>query len=259
MLSMNITFQKQAGSPTLGIQFFWKMEIKTKSSIEIMEHFIPELFFDYFHLQMGEMFILDDKLGNKRRLPPKFLKSIFTQPFKLLYSAPILLFGARLSLGFAEKFWEVDHYPNSLRTVDWIPGKFNSLHVFANAVTSFIEDHQKQRPPFSMFKALLEESDWLVHYSARHKRRLYHDVFGLSRKELQNIHNLHTFLAQACDFGTQNPRIIKHVNPDVYYDQPHLNHAFKKLTGLSPVEYFEANSILQDNLMSASYNEDQTS
>jgi hypothetical protein len=27
------------------------------------------------------------------------------------------------------------------------------------------------------------------------------------------------------------------------------------MTGLSPVEYFEANSILQDHLMAASYNE----
>jgi AraC-like DNA-binding protein len=45
------------------------------------------------------------------------------------------------------------------------------------------------------------------------------------------------------------------MNPEVYYDQPHLNRAFKKLTGFSPVEYFQANSILQDNLMSASYNE----
>jgi len=53
----------------------------------------------------------------------------------------------------------------------------------------------------------------------------------------------------------QNPRIIEHVTPEVFYDQPHLNHAFKKMTGLSPVEYFEVNSILQDNLMSASYNE----
>jgi methylphosphotriester-DNA--protein-cysteine methyltransferase len=45
------------------------------------------------------------------------------------------------------------------------------------------------------------------------------------------------------------------VNAEVFYDQPHLNHTFKKLTGFSPVEYFQANSILQDNLMSASYNE----
>ena len=72
---------------------------------------------------------------------------------------------------------------------------------------------------------------------------------------MQNIRNIHLFLGQTCDFTSQNPRIIQHVNPEVYYDQPHLNRAFKKLTSFSPVEYFQANSILQDNLMSASYNE----
>ena len=256
---MNIKFQIKNGDSGLGIKFFWKMEIKTRSPVALTEHFIPELFFDYFHLQVGEMHTLDYVSGRKRKLPSQLLKSIFTQPFGLLYSTPVLLFGARLSLGFAETFSEAGLYPNSLQAINWVAGKFNSLDVFARAVTDFLENHRKQRSPYPMFKALLEESDWLVHYSARHKRRLYHDVFGLSRKELQNIHNLHTFLAQACDFGAQNPRIIKHVNPDVYYDQPHLNHAFKKLTGLSPVEYFEANSILQDNLMSASYNEDQAS
>jgi methylphosphotriester-DNA--protein-cysteine methyltransferase len=66
---------------------------------------------------------------------------------------------------------------------------------------------------------------------------------------------VHLFLEQTCDFTSQNPRIIQHVNAEVFYDQPHLNHAFKKMTGLSPLEYFETNSILQDNLMAASYNE----
>ena len=51
------------------------------------------------------------------------------------------------------------------------------------------------------------------------------------------------------------PRIVAYVNADSFYDQPHLNNAFKKVTGLSPLAYFEANSILQDNLMAASYNE----
>jgi methylphosphotriester-DNA--protein-cysteine methyltransferase len=106
-----------------------------------------------------------------------------------------------------------------------------------------------------MLKQKLDESDWLVHFSARHKRRLYKTIFGASRKELQNIHNLHSFLDQACDFSSENPRIIQYINAEVFYDQPHLNHSFKKMTGFSPVEYFEANSILQDSLMSASYNE----
>jgi len=96
----------------------------------------------------------------------------------------------------------------------------------------------------------------LIHYSPRHKRRLYALIFSLSRKELMGVRNVQSFLEQTCDFASQNPRIIQHVDPEVFYDQPHLNRSFKKMTGFSPLEYFEANSILQDNLMSASYNED---
>jgi methylphosphotriester-DNA--protein-cysteine methyltransferase len=101
----------------------------------------------------------------------------------------------------------------------------------------------------------LQESAWLVQYSPRHKRRLYKATFGLSRKELHNIRNVQSFLEQTCDFAARNPRIIQHVNTEVFYDQPHLNRTFRKMTGFSPIGYFQANSILQDNLMSASYNE----
>jgi methylphosphotriester-DNA--protein-cysteine methyltransferase len=105
-----------------------------------------------------------------------------------------------------------------------------------------------------MLSPSLEESEWLAHYSPRHKRRLYRSTFGISKKEMKAIQNVHTFLGQTCDFSTPNPRIIEHIDSDVFYDQPHLNKAFKKMTGLSPLEYFQTSSILQDNLMAASYN-----
>jgi len=137
----------------------------------------------------------------------------------------------------------------------WVVNETDDLESFKTQVGIHLKRHQMRKSPYPMFKSALDESDWLVNFSPRHKRRLYQTMFGLNRKELQNIHNVHTFLEQTCDFGPQNPRIIQHVNPEVFYDQPHLNHAFKKMTGFAPVEYFEASSILQDNLMSASYNE----
>ena len=106
-----------------------------------------------------------------------------------------------------------------------------------------------------MLTASLEETDWLAAYSPRHKRRLYKAIFGISTKEMRAIDNIHQFLTQTCDFAAQTPRIVEHVNADLFYDQPHLNNAFKKMTGLSPLAYFEVNSVLQDNLMAASYNE----
>ena len=256
---MNITFQVQDGHASFGVKFFWKMEIKAQTPVAITDHLIPELFFDYLHVQAGEIQIQDHVAGNIQPLPAYCLKTLFTRPLKLMYSTPLKVFGARFTLGFAEQFWGTGLRPQTLQPVNWVQGSFRSLEAFATQLTNFLAAHRQQVLPTPMFESALNEADWLAHYSARHKRRLYQRYFGLSRKELLNVHNLHVFLAQACDFGAQNPRIIKHVNPDVYYDQPHLNHAFKKLTGLSPVEYFEANSILQDNLMSASYNEDQAS
>ena len=144
---------------------------------------------------------------------------------------------------------------NSFLPQNWVDERTNDLETFKSQVIAYVRKHRTHRTPYLMLKQKLDESDWLVNFSARHKRRLYKTIFGTSRKELQNIYNLHSFLDQTCDFSSENPRIIQYINAEVFYDQPHLNHAFRKMTGFAPVEYFEANSILQDILMSASYNE----
>ena len=108
--------------------------------------------------------------------------------------------------------------------------------------------------PLPMLGQDLAESEWLRSYSPRQKRRLYRSVFGASRQALERVRGLHVFLEQLCDFGQRRPRILGHVNPDVFYDQPHLNRVFKKMTGLAPLEYFDTPARLQDNLMAALYN-----
>lgn len=252
---MNISFQKKQGDSALGILFFWRMEIKTKTSLTITEHFIPELFFDYFFIQEGKVKCIDQTQDTKYRLPSQTLKTIHTHALVLVFSTPLILYGARFLLRFAESYWEENIHANSFLAQRWVSQNTNDLDSFASQVLKYIQGHHTRRNPYLMFSQDLAESDWLIHFSPRHKRRLYKATFGLSRKELQSIRNIHSFLEQTCDFSSQNPRIIQHVNPDVFYDQPHLNHTFKKMTGFSPVEYFQANSILQDNLMSASYNE----
>jgi len=166
----------------------------------------------------------------------------------------LVLFGARLDLKFAELYWKEDIQPNQFLEQSWVNSQVNDLSTFAEKVTEHIANRRVRKTPYPMLKHSLQESDWLVHYSPRHKRRLYKSTFGMSRQEMQNIQNLHTFLEESCDFGIQNPRIIRHLDHGVFHDQPHLNHIFKKMTGYSPTEYFETNSMLQENLMSASYN-----
>jgi hypothetical protein len=250
---MNISFQKKNGYPSLGIKFFWELAVDTRSPVTINDHFIPELFLDYFFIAKGDVKV-NDWQGNKSALPRQTLKTIHTHPVKFTFSTPLVLFGARLSLKFAESFWDEMNANRFLKQV-WIGKDANDLESFRSQTMNHLESLRMNKLPYAMFNSVLEESDWLVNFSPRHKRRLYKTVFGLSRKEMQNIQNVHTFLEQTCNFGSQNPRIIQYVKPEVFYDQPHLNHTFKKITGFSPVEYFEANSILQDNLMSASYNE----
>ena len=251
---MNITFRKKPGNPELPIAFFWKITVDTKSPLTIQDHVIPELFFDYFFIQQGNITCMDENRGRTFTLPGQSLKTLQTHPLTLVLSTPLVLYGARLALRFGESFWgKMD--ANCFSEQAWLARDPKDLDSFRSQVEEYFACHRIKKSPYPMLKSTLKESDWLVHYSARHKRRLYREIFGLSRKELQNISNVQAFLEQACDFGSQSPRIIRHVNPDVFYDQPHLNHMFRKMTGFSPIEYFEANSILQDNLMSASYNE----
>jgi len=251
---MKVSFQKKRGDQSLGIEFFWRFAIESNSRIPVHEHFIPELFFDYFYIKAGRVLWIDPATGKKTALRQQTLKTIHHRPLQFQFSPPLVVFGARLSLAFAESFWE-GAKANTLLNQSWVKGDVKSLEDFARQISATVKTKRHQKFPRPMLLSGVQEANWLVHYSPRHKRRMYASTFGLSRKELLNIRNMQAFLEQTCDFATRSPRIIQHVNPQVFYDQPHLNRLFKKMTGVSPVEYFETNSILQDNLMSASYNE----
>jgi AraC-like DNA-binding protein len=252
---MDISFQRLSGDASLGIVFFWKMTMTTNSRAIISDHFIPELFFDYFFIKEGQIRCVDKARNRRLTLPHQGLKTLHTRRILFRSTTPLVVFGVRCSLKFAESFWDGDLPANSFLKQKWINPDTADLESFAAQARRYIQTHQTKRLPYPMLSPDHKQSNWLVHFSPRHKRRLYKLIFGLSRKELENIRNLHVFLEQSCDFTSQSPRIIQYVNPEVFHDQPHLNHTFKKLTGFSPVEYFQANSILQDHLMSASYNE----
>lgn len=250
---MHITFQKHPGNSALGIAFFWCLTIETEKPLEVEDHFIPELFYDYVLIHRGTIQYHNEAGKSRTFLPTESLKTIHTRRLTFTFATPLVLFGARFSLSFAESYRTRPLKPNQFLPLNWITHPELDLTTFAAQVTHVIQT-QQQPPPHPLLLPSLEESAWLTTYSARHKRRLYKDTFGLSRKEIDSVNRVHSFLEQNCDFTEQNPRIISHLDPEVFYDQAHLNHAFKKTTGFSPLEYFETPSILQDNLMAASYN-----
>ena len=236
--------------------FFWKMTIDAKQSDVITDLFIPELFFDYFLVKTGGVQCVDEARGWKFTPFKQALKTIHARPLRLFFFTPLVLYGVRLSLSFAESFRD-ELNANSFLEQAWVRDDIEDLDSFKMEVEEHLHRRGRKKHPYPMFSSGLRESAWLVHFSPRHKRRLYRETFGLSRRELLNIQNVQSFLEQTCDFASENPRIIRHVDPEVFYDQPHLNRTFRKLIGISPLEYFETNSILQDNLMSASYNVNQ--
>ncbi len=251
---MNISFQKINGDPTLGVLFFWRMTIKSKRPFTLTDHFIPELFYDYFYIESGVISYTDSSHSDAVNLPQQTLKTLFTRPITFTYLTPVTLYGARLSLPFAESFWQQSIKKNAFVEQRWLSEPPQELADFKTAVTTHLQIHQQPKNPYPMLTSNHTETSWLAAYSPRHKRRLYKSTFGITRKELDSVRSVQLFLEQTCDFAAENPRIIEYVNPEIFYDQPHLNHAFKKITGLSPLAYFEASSILQDNLMAASYN-----
>jgi AraC-like DNA-binding protein len=251
---MQIAFHKLPGVPALGLACFWRLTLTTPRPQTITDHLIPELFLDYLLVRRGQVIVNGPHQKISVHLPPQSLKTLHTRPLRLTYRTPLDLYGARLALPFAEWFWEPCLPAQSFLPQRWVARPPADLATFASQVTAMVAGRRARKTPYPMLTPSLEESNWLASYSSRHKRRLYQSVFGLSRRQLLQLRAVHAFLEQACDFDTHWPRVIEFVNADHFYDQPHFNRAFKTLTGFSPLDYFQTNFILQDNLMAASYN-----
>lgn len=252
---MKISFQFRKEDALPELLFCWRMAMDVAQETAVPDIFIPELFYDFFFVQEGEVIGVDVEQNLERPFPQQVLKTLYTRRLDLVLKAPLVLYGARFILPFAELFWQKQMPANSFLEQQWLMDPVPDLAAFSSQVTAVIEQHRTKKTIAPMFRPSLAETDWLAAYSPRHKRRLYKSVLGISQKEMRAIENIHHFLGQTCDFAAGMPRIVDYVNADSFYDQPHLNNAFKKMTGLSPLSYFEANSILQDNLMAASYNE----
>jgi AraC-like DNA-binding protein len=88
----------------------------------------------------------------------------------------------------------------------------------------------------------------LTGYPERKLERLFHEGIGLSPLKYIQIVRLHHFLS-----------IIRSTNKPIsltiaglesgYYDQPHLIHNFKQITGLTPTQYLSATGTLAVNLV----------
>ncbi len=249
------SFKKLPGDPEVGTSLYWELTLEADAHGVVSDRFVPELAYDFFYIKEGAVRVVDSSLGEQLPLGPQSLKTIHTQPLTLSLVPPLVLYGVRLPLQFAESYWGQELPANRFLDQDWVAAGTDGLDSFARQVSRTLRERRASRAGGPMLTPTLQETQWLSHYSPRHRRRLFKGVFGISQKELRAIQGLHAFLGQACDFASGRPRIIEHIDAEVFYDQPHFNRLFRKLTDLSPLEYLMDTSILQDNLMAASYNE----
>jgi AraC-like DNA-binding protein len=249
---MQISFHKLAGVPALDLAYFWRLQIDGTTVVPA-DHLIPELYYDFLYVQQGQLALSATDSEPLQQLPAQSLRTLHSRSHKLHYQLPLVLYGARFYLRLAENI-APGRPAGHFLPLNWLTTPVNSLPDFASQLQPVLQANRQPRLAGPMFSSGLNESAWLATYSPRQRRRLYQTIFGLSRQGLLAIENLHRFLGQSCNFGDENPRLIKYVDDQAYYDQPHLNRAFKKMTGFTPLAYFEASTILQDNLMAASYN-----
>ncbi len=251
---MKASFRKLSGHSDVGGVFHWQLSLTAAETDVIEELFIPELFYDVIVLNAGTVtYAIGD--GDWQPLPRACVKTIQTAQFRLRFQGRIKLSGTRLPLCFAERL-NLNLAANQLVPLQWGTDCECVLSEFASEFEAFLDEQATKGLSNSLLNNALQETTWFQQYSARQKRRYYQKIFGISQKELRKIQNMHKFLGQACYFSTRDdPRILDNVSAGDYYDQPHLNRTFRELTGLTPVEYFQITSVLQDNLMAASYNE----
>ena len=249
---MQIAFRKLAGVPALDIAYFWRLQIDGPAAVQA-DFMIPELYYDFLYVQDGQLAWSPLNTDPPQPLPAETLRTLHNRGLRLDLTLPLTIYGARFYLRLAENIPRA--LPNGhFLPLNWLVTAPGSLEQFAALLQPAVLANRQRKLEGPMFSSGLTESAWLAAYSPRQRRRLYQTVFSLSRQDLLAIDHLHQFLGQTCNFGDENPRLIEYVDEEVYYDQPHLNRAFKRMTGFTPLAYFEASAILQDNLMAASYN-----
>ncbi|MBK6795023.1 MAG: hypothetical protein IPG80_21315 [Anaerolineales bacterium] len=111
------------------MDFFWRLEVRSKRAVVFNDKFIPDLYFDYFFVDKGEVRYRDQETKKPVSFPQQALKFLHTRPLVLEFSTPIVLYGARLSLSFASLFWG-EMTANSIPEQRWVSKKVTDLGDF---------------------------------------------------------------------------------------------------------------------------------
>ncbi len=145
LTTMRIAFQKRPGEPNLGVAFFWRLAIHTPRPVKLTDNFIPELFYGYFLVKTGAVHVQKAPGQAADRLPDQALRTLYTHPLTFVFTTPLVLYGARFALGFAESFWQSEPGANRITEQAWVSPKPRHLSAFADQLAHYLQAHQTHR------------------------------------------------------------------------------------------------------------------
>jgi AraC-like DNA-binding protein len=133
------------------------------------------------------------------------------------------------------------------QAISVVEGYFISLRKRSNAISNQLGPIVKTIMQVKG-QSTVNELTKLTGYSARQLERLFHHSIGISPVRYLRIVRLHYFLSLMRSTPKTGSLTIAGLESG-YYDQPHLIHNFKQITGLTPGQYLSTASALTVNLI----------
>jgi AraC-like DNA-binding protein len=143
---------------------------------------------------------------------------------------------------------------DGLRSVESYEEKISTIEAyFTNLIKGSMETSNQLSPIVKTImqvkgQSTINELTKLTGYSERKLERLFHQAIGISPVKYLQIVRLHYFLSLMRSAHSKESLTITGLESG-YYDQPHLIHNFKRITGLTPGQYLSTASALTVNLI----------
>jgi len=199
----------------------WQMTARS-----LTEHWHPQPFFDLVRVESGRVHWTVEE-GTSVILDTAFVVGPGARLGRFRASEPVVLVGTRLPLA-----WQGD-----------LPERSSPVPA-PITVEAFSRD--KQVVPRVGSRAASS------HVSARHRRRLHRDRFGVSAEKLAAIIAVQEFIDAGCPGSPRDSLLVDSVNFARFYDQSHFSRAFRAIVGVPPSTYVDRDSAWVEALMAIS-------
>ena len=144
-VTMKISFQIRQEETLPELLFCWRMAVEAARETAVLDTFIPELFFDFFYVQEGALSCVGAGQYEEGHLPRQVLKTLHSRRLDFVLELPLILYGARFTLPFAELFWQEQMPANAFLRQTWVEESVPDLKTFTTQISAAIESRRVKK------------------------------------------------------------------------------------------------------------------